>query len=538
MKKGRILVVDNDVDVREIWKKRLEVEGYLVFTAASPNEAKELMQTNRVHLAIIDLKLIDHSDLNDISGIELAKELDPLIVKIILTGYPNMETMKRALGPRLDGKVLAFNYIAKDGPSELLQAIKLAFDTQIKINFDLEVKLTEKRPSGTLTYLEGGKVFKYLMDEVRDKSVGDSQKKEVSEELSEVFAKLFYSLDKITISPISTKRGYSGTGVVLVEPSSKEEGTVASVIVKFGKRKVIALEAENYDKYVKPFLRLRATEVGNPVYTKNFGGMIYSLVGTNIADIRDFRDYYNEDEKLITTSLRYLFKETCQLWYENKGKAQNLNLAELYRGQLGLFPHKKLEKALRDVFPEYDKKFTIEFPGLGESFINPVVWLKHREFPLRSYLSITHGDLNGKNILVDENSHPWLIDFFRTGPGHVLRDFVELEAEIKFDYLETSNIEALYEFESSLVSPKKFDDSCEFKNKKSIDELGKAINVIRELRTLAHSIVEPRNDMREYYIGLLYHTINIVRYPNIRKERKRHALLSASLLSQKLERWK
>lgn len=538
MKKGRILVVDNNMDVLELWRQRLEVEGYLVFTAGSPSEAKELIQTNRVHLAIIDLKLIDHSDLNDISGIELAKELDPLIVKIILTAFPDMETMKRALGPRLNGRALAFNYIAKDGPSELLQAIKLSFDTQIKINFDLEVKLTEKHPSGTLIYLAGEKAFEYLMDKVRDKSIDEMEKKEASEELGEVFAKLFYSFDQITISPISIKRGYSRTGVVSVEPSSEGEGTAASMIVKYGMRKAIVLEARNYERYVKPFLQFRATEVGDPAYTQNFGGMIYSLVGTNIANIRDFRDYYDEDESLIATTLRYLFKETCQLWYSNKEKARELNLAELYRRQVGLFPYRKLEKALRDLFPEYDKKFTVKFPGLKGSFINPVVWLKHREFPIRSHLCITHGDLNGKNILVDENGHPWLIDFFRTGPGHVLRDFVELEADIKFNYLETSDMEALHEFESSLTSLGKFDDSYKFKNRKNIDELTKAFNLIRELRTLAHSVVEPSNDMREYYIGILYHTINMIRYPNIRKERKRHALLSASLISQKLERWK
>lgn len=538
MKKGRVLIVDNDVDVLELWRQRIEAEGYLVFAVTSPGEAKELIETSRVHLAIIDMKLIDHSDPNDISGIELAKELDPLIVKIILTGYPDMETMKTALGPQSSRKALAFSYVAKDGPTELLQAIKLAFDTEIKINFDLEVELTEKRPSGTLTYLHGKKAFEYLIDEVRDKSIRDIEKKEASEELDEVFEKLFYSFDQITISPISIKRGYSRTGVVLVEPSHKQEGTAASVIVKFGTRKAIGVEARNYDKYVKPYLRLRATEVGDPLYTQNFGGIIYTLVGTDLEDIRNFTDYYDEDESLVAKTLRYLFKETCRLWCENKGRAQKLNLAELYRTQVGLFPYKKLEKALKDVFPEYDKKFTIEFPTVKGSFINPVVWLKSREFPIRSYLCITHGDLNGKNILVDENGHPWLIDFFRTGRGHVLRDFVELEADIKFNYLQTSDLEALYEFESSLTSLKKFDDLYEFENKKNIDELAKAFNIIRELRTLAHSVVEPSNDMRAYYIGLVYHTTNMIRYPNIRKERKRHALLSASLISQKLEKWK
>ena len=539
MKKGRILLVDNELHILEMWKQRLELEGYIVFTASGPVEAKNLIQTTRVHLAIIDMRLADETTENDVSGIKLAAEIDPLIAKIILTGFPSIRTMKMAFGIESNGKASVFNYVSKEeGPSSLLQAIKSAFDIQVRMNFNLEVRLTQKQPSGTLVYLKGEKAFQYLIDEIENGSIGGMEKETAFEELGEIFEKLFYSFDHITIYPISERRGYSGSGVVLVEPSSEEDGMGASVIVKFGTRDSIDTESHNYEKHVKPYLRLRTTQVGDAVFSQSLGGIIYTLVGKSIEEICDFRDYYSEDEISVVESLRCLFEQACQWWYKNRSKPQQLNLAELYRRQVGLLSYEKLKKGLRDVFPAYDQKFSIEFPGLRGNFINPVVWLKGREFPIRSYLCVTHGDLNGRNILIDENGYAWLIDFFRTGSGHILRDFVELESDIKFNCLETGNIEALYEFESSLTSLKRFDDLCEFRNRHNIDELKKAFNIIKELRVLAHGVVKPSNDLREYYIGLFYNTINIIRYPDIRKERKRHALLSASLICQKLEKWK
>ncbi len=266
--------------------------------------------------------------------------------------------------------------------------------------------------------------------------------------------------------------------------------------------------------------------------------MIYTLGGSRVpTSIRDFREYYGKGIEDLKTTLKELFKETCERWYENRGNKVDMELSKLYKDQIGL-DQKKLDKALKDIFPNYRGKTLITFDKLNRDFINPVVWLKNKVFRFSTYRCRTHGDLNGKNILVDEDGHPWLIDFFRTGYGHILRDFVELEADIKFNYLATSDIETLYEFEEALTSPKKFDEPYKFENKKEIDELIKAFKVIEGLRTLAHEIVTPSNDLREYYIGLLYHTINMIRYPNIRKEQLRHALLSASLICERLEKWK
>ena len=63
---------------------------------------------------------------------------------------------------------------------------------------------------------------------------------------------------------------------------------------------------------------------------------------------------------------------------------------------------------------------------------NPVTWvLKHRvdSSTLSARQAITHGDLHGDNIFVDD-IHAWAIDFERSGEGHILRDFTELEVDI------------------------------------------------------------------------------------------------------------
>ncbi len=89
MSKGKILLVDNLAHVRESVGNLLTLTGYLVYTAASPEEAKEVLRKKPVHLALIDLRLLDHSNERDTSGITLAGELDPLI-PCIITAYESL----------------------------------------------------------------------------------------------------------------------------------------------------------------------------------------------------------------------------------------------------------------------------------------------------------------------------------------------------------------------------------------------------------------------------------------------------------------
>ena len=48
------------------------------------------------------------------------------------------------------------------------------------------------------------------------------------------------------------------------------------------------------------------------------------------------------------------------------------------------------------------------------------------------FISFVHGDLNGANIVIDGQDNVWVIDFFHTARGHVLKDLIKLENDLLY----------------------------------------------------------------------------------------------------------
>ena len=118
----------------------------------------------------------------------------------------------------------------------------------------------------------------------------------------------------------------------------------------------------------------------------------------------------------------------------------NLDIIELYDRTMGL-SLTKVEAALRlEQLAGFVASDRLSFPGLDQPFLNPVRWFQqNRRWPTSLYTCYTHGDLHSQNILLDDNGQAWLIDFYRTGAGHILRDLIELETDIKFNLLDTTH---------------------------------------------------------------------------------------------------
>jgi len=120
-----ILFADNNLRFANVRREFLEEKGYKIITVTSPAEAKKMIDHQQLDLAIIDIRLIDDDDENDHSGIILAKESNPNVPKIILTGFPTWELVKEALGTQVDGLPFAVEFISKkEGPEALLSAVE------------------------------------------------------------------------------------------------------------------------------------------------------------------------------------------------------------------------------------------------------------------------------------------------------------------------------------------------------------------------------------------------------------------------------
>ena len=121
--KGKILIVDDELVVRDSLNHMFQDEGYETEAASSGKEALEGLNAGDFDLALLDIRM------PGMDGIALhAKlhEIDPDLMVIIMTGYASVDTAVQAL------KRGAYDYVVKPvDPDELLHLISKALEHRV-----------------------------------------------------------------------------------------------------------------------------------------------------------------------------------------------------------------------------------------------------------------------------------------------------------------------------------------------------------------------------------------------------------------------
>ena len=108
---GRILVIDDELGIREGCRRALEPEGYTVETAITGQEGLHRLREQPFDLVLLDVVM------PDVRGVELLDpihEQDPDTVCIIITGYATVELAVQAI------KAGAYDFLSKPFTSDLL----------------------------------------------------------------------------------------------------------------------------------------------------------------------------------------------------------------------------------------------------------------------------------------------------------------------------------------------------------------------------------------------------------------------------------
>lgn len=102
--KKKVLVVDDEQDVRDILDSVLKKLDYIPFVAESGDEALDILKNNKIDVILSDLYM------PGMDGIELLKRVRTLrknIVFLIITAHPTIETAVDAI------KKGAYDYLTK-----------------------------------------------------------------------------------------------------------------------------------------------------------------------------------------------------------------------------------------------------------------------------------------------------------------------------------------------------------------------------------------------------------------------------------------
>jgi len=99
----RILIIDDDENIRKVLTTILEDEGYDVESVDTAKKAIERTRRKFYNLALIDIRL------PDMEGIELLtkmKNTTPKIRKLIITGYPTLQNAVEAVNRGADAYIM------------------------------------------------------------------------------------------------------------------------------------------------------------------------------------------------------------------------------------------------------------------------------------------------------------------------------------------------------------------------------------------------------------------------------------------------
>jgi two-component system response regulator PilR (NtrC family) len=132
---ARILIIDDDENIRKVLQTILEDEGYYIETAETAKKGIEKSEESFYNLALIDIRL------PDMEGIELLtklRETKPKMRKIIVTGYPTLQNAVSAVNKGADGYVLKPFDVEK-----ILAAIKEQLQKQAEDKDYSEEKIAE-----------------------------------------------------------------------------------------------------------------------------------------------------------------------------------------------------------------------------------------------------------------------------------------------------------------------------------------------------------------------------------------------------------
>ena len=579
--KRRILLIENDKKYRESLKKLLEIDGYEVLTADTVDKGKKILETQWVHLAIVDVRAskpeVDEPD--DESGLDfIMDKRHPsygVIPRLILTAYPDWEKVRRALAPDESGITPAEDFLVKgvDAPEEILHKI----DETIKRWWhpDLEIDWEAMTPVCLASFLEPEE--KWYGE--RDSKTAGKEDEECplqlsAQELTVLLRRAYREEPQIhRISVRGVRRGHANTFVAFVQVHPNNGGPGREDVLKCGDRHIIHQEIRNFENYVRPYTSSILVRTASE--TTHYASISYTPVGGQLGACETFKDFYRgSNVKSIKKLLRDLFQSQGSLlgqWY-----IEHREQKEAHKGE-NIFAHydrllqiSKREKEQRNQMKPPIKSFLQDMSERGiqgfhvhtDDSTSIVVVPGYGSFEVRDFMPLVlgektlpvagphwwgfiHGDLNGENILVDEHDTPWLIDFERTGWGPAFRDFAELEGVIRWELVRTNSIVHIPKFEEVLLAARlgRFEQTKrELRDewKGWSNDLKKAAFIILYLRDIMGKIYgNSERVYKEYLMGLFFHALRFVSHSGITspgqvrspRVRKAHALLSALIIA-------
>jgi len=540
----RILYADNDRPYLEGRSEFLEDEGFQVIKAFSPEQVEQALDRENIHLAILDIRLVDDNDDRDVSGFLLAKnERYKRIPKIFVTGFPSFEAVRDAYGAIIGEQPIAQAFLSKEeGPDALVDALNSVFEKVVGINWDLQIEWDEM---GMLSFRH----LALLFDDALDPSLLDAR----SGELEDLIRKLFARDEHITI----TRLNWLQNGCACLTLFAHKNDTSHQMILILGSWETVKKQFAQMERY----LEVESVLFTKPTTTEShhYAAFAWTIPQAGTYPLQTGPIFLElAGDRQIRTALESLYQGVLTKWHQHE-HAQNdqTDLAKLYRERLDIPVQTDSMKRARLAIQELSKRAQSQFlvkeifmegneigiilqndsvyrgPNPFIALFDPLTFKKHP-----TMIASTFGGMTSQSLLVDQDGRAFPTDFSGMTRSPVLEDFISFECDFRFDRIGSTNLISLYDFEFQIGEIKTLSGLTAGIGEPDCRRALTVIQVIRKLATeFAGDALEP------YLIGLFHYAMKSLLVSDLRARQTKqqtsrlvHRLLAASMLITQIAR--
>lgn len=525
----RVLIVDNEERTVNLFRKILKAWDYTAVVAAGPGQsliedAVRKAEEFRCQIALVDMRLIDNFDEEDTSGLELIAKLKPAET-IIVTAFGNVP-----LALNIVQNLGAAEFFEKsDSPSNLKIKLEKVAQKNCSVCKPIQIGPSELLSMAAKTLFATGVSINYH-DQIRD-----------------ALARLFPNAKTLRLEKMGPSIVSSDFSTV-PRPRSVilrvYEDDLQPMIVKLARRSKIQREVQRFNQYIRGRLvgQYKPTLEGY-VELWDIGAIKLSVVGSieetfvNLVSTRPIEE--------IEESLEHFFKHT---WRDHYQHSQDVSDQSLFRLYCDVWGREWVQRAREFVMPDPSEAMETEVWKQANSD-HPLTWFKtiaenegtpnDPSWVGHTRIAVTHGDLHGDNLLIDDSQHGWVMDFERTGVGHALQDFIELESDVITRIAcAREEFPGFYRFCLAITGGDSIDDIQKEDPALANDETQKLLETVAVIRHLAVQCTTI-TDMRQYLLGLYFNIIfraTIISRDQHRKSELR-AWMLATILCHRLAHW-
>lgn len=411
------------------------------------------------HRSSLESTIIDSTTLNDFEGTALKPALDSLTTQ----NSPDNKLRVGLVGVWTEAKILFLAYELSTRYPHLEIAVCSALTASSSRSQHFLALQQLERIVGVTVIDSMGEFVQFLGGEetpTQHKPLSQNLRIDFDGEVNldaqceQLIRYLFRDCQQVSLKILDG--GFSGNLVAGVNSIDAHGHEQASHVIKIGPRNLMARERTAFEQ-VESVLGNNAPAIAEYADTQDKGAIKYRYASMGSGKTRSLQQCFQEGEsqEKLANYLDAVFDEQLGRFYRAAVNEKH-DLLEYYgfNSQWADSVRSKVEELLGHCPEQGD--ITLPF---GRQIYNLYQFYKEDldkippmvgDYPF----AFVHGDLNGANVIIDERDNVWLIDFFHTHRGHVLKDFAKLENDLLYIYTpieSEEDLELAYAFTDFLL---------------------------------------------------------------------------------------